>query len=195
MQFMGWLLGLETDSSVDGLSNSICQFWCSRSSSSVASSSVEERSFRTRSIAETLTIEDIKKKLLRLQEEEDEVTRLDEQNRRRMAKLRAKVKQMNKEISRNGGEKVQRWLHDSYNSSDNAIHSTKSFEIVQTLKNSMVTVRSQHPKLMVAGMPQNFVSFDDKTHLNDVSKLLLQQILGKDLPKFSGDVKDFHHDI
>jgi hypothetical protein len=48
---------------------------------------------------------------------------------------------------------------------------------------------------MVAGMPQNFVSFDDKTHLNDVSTLLLQQILGKDLPKFSGDVKNFHHDI
>jgi hypothetical protein len=37
------------------------------------------------SVAETLTIEDIRKKLLRLQEEEDEVTRLDEQNRRRMA--------------------------------------------------------------------------------------------------------------
>jgi hypothetical protein len=30
LQFMGWLLGLETDRSVDGLSNSICQFLCSR---------------------------------------------------------------------------------------------------------------------------------------------------------------------
>jgi hypothetical protein len=26
LQFMGWLLGLETDHSVDGLSNNICQF-------------------------------------------------------------------------------------------------------------------------------------------------------------------------
>jgi hypothetical protein len=35
------------------------------------------RSSRARSVAETLTIEDIRKKLLQLQEEEDEVTRLD----------------------------------------------------------------------------------------------------------------------
>jgi hypothetical protein len=117
--------------------------------------------------------------------------RLDEQNRYRMANLRTKVKQMNDEISRNGGEKLQIWLHDSYNSSDNAIHSTKSFEIVQTSKNSMVTVKSQHPKSMVAGMPQNFVSFDDKTHLNDVSNLLPRQILGIYLQKFSGDVKEW----
>jgi hypothetical protein len=60
--------------------------------------------------------------------------RLDEQNRRRMANLRTKVRQMNDEISRNGGEKVQRWLHDNYNGSAD-IHSTKSFEIVQTSKN------------------------------------------------------------
>jgi hypothetical protein len=33
-------------------------------------------SSRARSVAETLTIEDIRKKLLQLQEEEDEVTRL-----------------------------------------------------------------------------------------------------------------------
>jgi hypothetical protein len=64
-----------------------------------------------------LTIEDIKKKLLLLQEEEDEVTCLEEQNRRRMANLRTKVKEMNDKISRNGGEKVQRWLHDSNNGS------------------------------------------------------------------------------
>jgi hypothetical protein len=38
-------------------------------------------------------------------------------------------------------------------------------------------------------MPQNFVSVGDKTHLNDVSKLLARQVLGIDLPKFSGDVK------
>jgi hypothetical protein len=107
-----------------------------------------------------------------------------------MANLRTKVKQMNDKLSRNGSEKLQRWLHDSYNGSDDDIHSTKSFEIVQTSKNSMVTVRSQHPKSMVAGMPQNFVSFDDKTHLNDVSKLLPRKIPGIDLPKFSGDVKE-----
>jgi hypothetical protein len=29
LQFMDWLLGLETDRSVDGLSNNICQFLCS----------------------------------------------------------------------------------------------------------------------------------------------------------------------
>jgi hypothetical protein len=64
---------------------------------SSTSSNVRERSFQRRSVAETLTIEDIRKKLLRLQEEEDEVTRLDEQNRRRLANLRTKVKQMNDE--------------------------------------------------------------------------------------------------
>jgi tetrahydromethanopterin S-methyltransferase subunit G len=84
---------------------------------SSTSSSVGERCIRTTSAAETLTIKDNRKKLLRLQEEEDEVTRLDEQNRRRMTNLRTKVKQMNGEISQNGGEKVQRWLHASYNGS------------------------------------------------------------------------------
>jgi hypothetical protein len=113
LQFMGWLLELETDSSVDELSNSICQFLCSRPNGerdgvSFTSSSVGERSFRTRSVAATLTMEDIRKKLLRLQEEEDEVTR-------------SKVKQMNDEISQNGSEKVQRWLHDSYNGSNDDI--------------------------------------------------------------------------
>jgi hypothetical protein len=29
LQFMGWLLELEMDRSMDGLSNSICQFLCS----------------------------------------------------------------------------------------------------------------------------------------------------------------------
>jgi hypothetical protein len=65
---------------------------------SSTSSSVGERSFRTMSVAETLTIEDIRKKLLRLQEEEDEVTSLDEQNRRRMANIRTKVRQMNEKV-------------------------------------------------------------------------------------------------
>jgi hypothetical protein len=54
----------------------------------------------------------------------------------------------------------------------------------------MVTVRSQQLESMVAGMPQNFVNIGDKTHLNDVSKLLARQVLGIDLPKFSGDVKE-----
>jgi hypothetical protein len=31
----------------------------------------------------------------------------------------------------------------------------------------METVRSQRPESMVAGMPQNFLSAGDKTHLND----------------------------
>jgi hypothetical protein len=60
LQFMSWLLGPETDRSVDGLSNNICQFLCSRlngerDSVSSTSSSVGERSFRTRSVAEALT--------------------------------------------------------------------------------------------------------------------------------------------
>jgi hypothetical protein len=80
-----------------------------------------------------------------------------------MANLRTKVRQMNDEISQNDGEKVQRWLHDNYNGSDD-IHLTKSFEIVQTSKNSMVKVRSQRPESMVAGMPKNFVSIADRTH-------------------------------
>jgi hypothetical protein len=80
---------------------------------------------------------------------------------------------MKDEISQNGGEKVQRCLHDSYNGSNDDIHSTKSFKNVQKSKN---------------GMPQNFVSVD-KTHLNDVSKLLERQVLGIDLPKFSDDDK------
>jgi hypothetical protein len=121
-----WLLGVETDRSVDGLSNSICQFLCSRPNGgrdgvSSTSSSFGEQSFQTRSVAEILTIEDIRKELLQLQE--DEITRLDEQNQRRMANLRAKVKQMNDEISQNGGEKVQRWLHYSYNGSNDDIPS------------------------------------------------------------------------
>jgi hypothetical protein len=77
-----------------------------------------------------------------LQDEQDEVTYLNEQCRRRMANLRTQIKQMNNEISRNG-EKVQRWLHDSFNGSNDDIHSTLSFEILQTSKNSMMTVRSQ----------------------------------------------------
>jgi hypothetical protein len=121
-----------------------------------------------------------------LWEKKDEVKRLDEQNRRRMANLRTNVRQMNDEISQNVGEKVQRWLHDNYNGSDD-IHLTKSFEIVQTSKNSMVKVRSQRPES--AGMPKNFVSIGDKTYLNNVSKLLARQVLGRDLPKFSSDAK------
>jgi hypothetical protein len=149
--------------SLSGLSNNICQILCSRRNEqrdgvSSTSSKVGERNFRTRIVAETLTIEDIRKKLLRLQEEEDEVMLLDEQNRRHMA--------MNNEISRNGGEKVQRWLHDSYNGSNDDFHSTKSFKIVQTSRNSMVTASSQRLESMVSGMPQNFVIVGDKTHLN-----------------------------
>jgi hypothetical protein len=79
---------------------------------------------------------------------------------------------MNDEISQNGGEKVQRWLHDSYNGSIDDIHATKSFKIVQTSKNSMVTVRSQLLESMVAGIPQNVLSVGDKTHINDFSTLL-----------------------
>jgi ribosomal protein S20 len=123
-----------------------------------------------------------------LQEEEDEITRSNEQNRRRMANLRTKVKQMNNEISRNDGEKVQRWLHDSYNGAYDDIHSTKSREIVQTSTNSMVTVKSQHPD---TGMPQNFVRAGDKTHLNDVFKLLARQVLGIDFPKVRCSVTNF----
>jgi hypothetical protein len=89
--------------------------------------------------------------------------------------------EMNDEISQNGGERVQKWLHESYNDSYYDIHSTKSFEFIQTSKNSMVTVISQRP--MVAG------SVGDKTYLNDVSKLLPRQALGIDLLKFDGDVK------
>jgi hypothetical protein len=44
---------------------------------------------------------------------------------------------------------------------------------------------------MVAGMVQNFAIVSDKTYLNDVSKLLGRQALGIDLPKFSGDVKEW----
>jgi hypothetical protein len=47
------------------------------------SSNVREQSFRTKSVAETFMIEDIRKKLLRLQEKEAEVTRLDEQYQKR----------------------------------------------------------------------------------------------------------------
>jgi hypothetical protein len=76
LQFMGWLLGLEADRLVDRLSNSSCQFLCSRPNAerddvSSISSSVGEQSFRTKSVAETFTIKHIRKKLLRLQEEED----------------------------------------------------------------------------------------------------------------------------
>jgi hypothetical protein len=99
LQFMGWLLGLGTDRSVYGVSKWVfvqpTKRWTSVSSTS---SSVGERSFRTRSDAETLTIEDIRKKLLRLQKEEDEVMRLEGQNWRR------NMKQMNDEISRNGSD-------------------------------------------------------------------------------------------
>jgi hypothetical protein len=71
LQFLGWLLGLETIRSVDGLRSSICQFLCSRPNGerdgvSSSSSSVGEQSFRTRSVAEALTMEDIRKKLMRL---------------------------------------------------------------------------------------------------------------------------------
>jgi hypothetical protein len=131
-----------------------------------------------------LTIEDIRRKLLSLQEEEDEVTRLDEQKRHRIGNLRTKVKQMIDEILQNGGEQVQRWLHDSYNGSNDHIHSNKSFGIVhQTSKYSTETVRSQRP--------ENFVSVGDKTHLNGVFKLLARQVLGIDFPKFFGDVKEW----
>jgi hypothetical protein len=75
-----------------------------------------------------------------------------------MANLLTKVKQMNEKISQNDGEKVQRWFHEIYNGSNDDIHSTISFKIVQTSKNSLVTVRSQRPESMNAGMPQNFVS-------------------------------------
>jgi hypothetical protein len=82
LQFMGWLLDLKTDRSLDELSSSICQFLCNRPNGGVSStsSSVGEHSFRTRSVAEALTIEDIRKKILRLQEEKDVVTGLNEQN-------------------------------------------------------------------------------------------------------------------
>jgi hypothetical protein len=85
LQLMGWLLGLETDRSVDGLSNSRCKFLCSRPNGerdgvSSTTSNVRERSFQRRSVAETLMIEDIWKKIMQLQEEEDEGTCLDEKN-------------------------------------------------------------------------------------------------------------------
>jgi hypothetical protein len=35
------------------------------------------------------------------------------------------------------------------------------------------------------------VSIGDKTHLNDVSKLLPRQVLGIDLAKFSGDAQEW----
>jgi hypothetical protein len=35
------------------------------------------------------------------------------------------------------------------------------------------------------------VSIGDKTHLNDVSKLLPRQVFGIDLPKFSGDTQEW----
>jgi hypothetical protein len=44
LQYMGWLLGPGTDRSVDELSNSICQFLCSRPNGE-RDSSVGERSF------------------------------------------------------------------------------------------------------------------------------------------------------
>jgi hypothetical protein len=53
----------------------------------------------------------------------------------------------------------------------------------------MVTVRSPRPQSTVAGMPQNFLSVGDKTHLYYVSKLLARQFLGIELPIVSGDVK------
>jgi hypothetical protein len=55
----------------------------------------------------------------------------------------------------------------------------------------LLTVQSQRPESMVAGIPTNFVSIGDKTHLNDVSKLLARQVLGIDLSKFSGDAKEW----
>jgi hypothetical protein len=67
-------------------------------------------------------------------------------------------------------------VHDSYDGANDDIHSTKSFKIVQTSKKSMVTVRSQRPESMVAGMAQNFLSFGDKTHLNDVFQTLCATI-------------------
>jgi hypothetical protein len=58
LQFMGWLLGLKTDRSVDELSNSICQFLCSRPNGerdgvSSTSSRVGERNFRKRCVSKT----------------------------------------------------------------------------------------------------------------------------------------------
>jgi hypothetical protein len=89
-----------------------------------------------------------------------------------MANLQTKVKKIYDEIAQICGERVQKWLLDSYSGSNDDIHSTKTFKIVQTSKNSMVTVWSQLPESMVAGIPQNVVSVGDKTHVNDFSNLL-----------------------
>jgi hypothetical protein len=96
--------GLNTDRSVNGLINSVCQF--EHGERCTVNDMACQQPVQV--LAEALTKKDIRKKLLQLQEEEDGVTRLDEQNRHCMANLRTKVRQINNEISRNGGEKVQR---------------------------------------------------------------------------------------
>jgi hypothetical protein len=84
LQFMGWLLGLETDRSVDGLSNSICQFLCSRPNgerdgASLTCSNVGGHNFRTRSVRIILLTNNAEKAIAMIEKNYDAFDKIIEQ--------------------------------------------------------------------------------------------------------------------
>jgi hypothetical protein len=122
-------------------------------------------------------------KALRLQfEKEEELLRMKQQeneHRMRILKLQLRIREAEDDISQNGSEKVKNWLHNDNDS---------ICEDVKSQKSGAVGGRRQQER--VPEVPRSLENVDGCSRIG-MSKVLARQMLEMDLPKFSGDVKEW----
>jgi hypothetical protein len=100
------------------------------------------------------------------------------EHRMRILEHKWRVREAEDDISQNKSEKEKNWL---YNDSDSIC------EDVRSQKSDAVGEKQQQER--VPEVPRSRMNVDGCSH-NDMSKFLARQVLGMDLPKFSGDVRE-----
>jgi hypothetical protein len=187
LQFVGWLFGLRTVSTGDRLFRDICKFLSGQLESERGSRSDSETTRSDgRSVMSGVQGVQSEYERRRLQAEEANTKQIIELEKqlaecRRKAQCRDAVSSMGDNFSLRSSEKVQNWLHKAVPKSRSGF--VTNFPVGgENRGGSMVAAIEKAPKSVCA----------DRARMDDVSKLLVRQVLGMELlPKFSGDAKEW----
>jgi hypothetical protein len=108
-----------------------------------------------------------------------QMKQLENDNRMQILELQCTVREAEDDFSQNGSENVKNWLHN---------YSDSICEDVRSQKSGAVGDRRKHKR--VIEVPKSMVNVDGCSR-NDMSKFLARKVLGMDLPKFSGNIKEW----
>jgi hypothetical protein len=181
LQFVGWLLGLRTVSTGDRLSRDICKFLSGQIDSERGSRASSETTRLSGRSVVSIQNEDEHR---RLQAEEANANQIIELERqlgecRRRARRSDAASSMSDNYSLKSSEMVQNWLQNAVPESKSTFATNFSAGGEKCGGSGVATIGNVSKSVCA-----------ERARMDDVSKLLVRQVLGTDLPKFSGDAKE-----